>query len=131
MKKKIWFLIPLVVIIVAVIWYVSSTQWTRDFSLRYVGLVLESERGNYSGQSYTLYEITNNTNRTLKDVSVVVFVDNFYGDFKYEDRVDSSIKPGETVEYRLYENDYESEASARGVDLFLPSIDIVKIKYSR
>lgn len=131
MKKKIWFLIPLVVIIVAVIWYVSSTQWTRDFSLRYVDLVLESERGNYSGQSYTLYEITNNTNRTLKDVSVVVFVDNFYGDFKYEDRVDSSIKPGETVEYRLYENDYESEASARGVDLFLPSIDIVKIKYSR
>ena len=69
MKKKILLLIPLLIIIVAVIWYVSSTQWTRDFDLKYVDLVNVWETD--SGDSYYIYEITNNTHRTLKDVSVV------------------------------------------------------------
>ena len=58
MNKKWWPLIPLLIIIVAVIWYVSSTQWTRDFDIQYVGYVSESEKGNYSGSSYKVYEIT-------------------------------------------------------------------------
>lgn len=134
MKKKYWFIIPLVVVVVAVVWYVSSTQWTRDFDIRYVDYVSESEKGNLSGSSYYLYEITNNTNRTLKDVSVVILVDKIGEEFEYEDSVSYRIKPGETVEYKLFSKDYEKVAEERGITLgFLSvsSVDIVKIKYSR
>ena len=131
MKNKKWLLIPLLLIIVAIIWYVSSTQWTRDFDIKYVDFVSKGSLTESSDYSYYLYEITNTTHRTLKDVSVVILVDNYYGDFKYEDLVEYSIKPGETVEYKLYAKDYKAEANARGVDLFLCSVEIVKIKYSR
>lgn len=132
MKKKIWLLIPLLVIVVAVIWYVSSTQWTRDFDLRYVDYVSSWETGNHSGKSYRIYEITNNTDRTLKDVSVVILVEDLMDEFKYEDFVVSRIRPGETVEYRLYDKDYEEAADEQGEILIsVTGVEIVKIKYSR
>lgn len=132
MKKKYWFIIPLVVVVVAVIWYISSTQWTRDFDLRYVEFVSIGNRTGGTDYSHYLYEITNNTNRTLKDVSVVIFVDDVGKDFEYEDFVTYSIKPGETIEYKLYTKDYQKAAEEQGEILaWVSSVDIVKIKYSR
>lgn len=132
MKNKKWLLIPLLVIIAGVIWYVSSTQWTRDFDLRYVDYVSDWETGNLSGKSYELYEITNTTKHTLRDVYVVISVDAFADSFKYEDYVAYSIRPGETVEYRLYSEDYEEAAEEQDkTPIIIHSIDIVKIKYSR
>ena len=133
MKKKKWILIPLLVIVVAVIWYVSSTQWTRDFDLKYVDYVSSWETGNHSGSSYRIYEITNNTNRTLKDVSVVILVEDVLpGDWKYEDEVVSRIRPGETVEYKLYKKDCEKAAEELGEQAYMiTSLEIVKIKYSK
>lgn len=132
MKKKVWLLIPLAVILIAVVLYVSSTQWTRDFDLRYVDYVGESEAGNHSGSAYYIYEITNNTHRTLKNVSVVISVEDVLpGDWKYEDSVASSIKPGETVEYRLYDKDIEEAAEELGEQACFASGEIVKIKYSK
>ena len=128
MKKKKWLLIPLLVIVAAVIWYVSSTQWTRDFDLKYVDYVSDWENGN----SYRIYEITNNTHRTLKDVSVVIEVEYYNGEFKYEDSVAYSIHPGETVEYKLYAKDYKKAAEEQGkLLIFGGSAEIVKIKYSK
>jgi hypothetical protein len=132
MKKKKWLLIPLVVILIAVIWYVSSTQWTRDFDLRYVEYVSSLEAGNYSGGPHRIYEITNNTHRTLKDVSVVISVENFFGKIKYEDSVAHDIQPGETVEYKLYEKDWKKAVEEQGKQVgWDNSIEIVKIKYSK
>ena len=136
MKNKKWFIILLTVIvvaiIVAVIWYTSSTRWTRDFDIRYVDHISEWETGNHSGKSYDLYEITNTTEHTLKDVYVVISVDAFHDSFKYEDYVAHSIRPGETVEYRLYSGDYEEAAEEQGKrPIVIHSIDVVKIKYSR
>ena len=132
MKKKILLLLPLLVAIVAVIWYISSTQWTRDFDLQYVDYVSDWEPGNYSGKSYRIYEITNNTHRTLKDVSVVISVEGFDTKFRYEDKVAYRIRPGETVEYRLYSDDYKKAAEEQGETIIiLDSVDIVKIKYSK
>ena len=133
MKYKVWCLIPLVAILIAGGWYVSSTQWTRDFDLKYVDYVGESEAGNYSGSAYYLYEITNDTHHTLKNVSVVVSVEDILpGDWKYEDYVVSSIRPGETVEYRLYRNDCEEAAEKQGESAYMvTSLEIVKIKYSK
>ena len=128
MKKKKWLLIPLLIIIVAVIWYVSSTQWTRNFDLEYVDYVSDWETGN----SYSIYEITNNTHRTLKDVSVVIEVEYYNGKFKYEDTVAYSIHPGETVEYELSNKDYEKAAEEQGKYLVYGGTpEIVKIKYSK
>ena len=128
LKKKIWISIPLVVILIAIIWYVSSTQWTRDFDLKYVEYVSDWKTGN----SYRIYEITNNTDRTFKNVSVVILVEDLMDEFKYEDFVVSRIRPGETVEYRLYEKDYEKAAEEQGEILVcVTAVEIVKIKYSR
>lgn len=128
MKKKMWLLIPLVVILIAVIWYISSTQWTRDFDLKYVEYVSDWETGN----SYRIYEITNNTNHTLEDVSVIIEVEYYNGKFKYEDKVAGRIHPGETVEYVLYDKDYEKAAEKQGKYLIYGGTpEIVKIKYSK
>lgn len=128
--KKHWLLIPLLLSIVAVIWYVSSTQWTRDFDIRYVDNVNAWETDD--GGSYSIYEITNNTNRTLKDVSVVISVEYYNGKFKYEDKVAYSIHPGETVEYKLSDKDYEEAAEEQGKFLIYGGTpEIVKIKYSK
>lgn len=129
MKKKIWLFIPLLVAIVVVIWYASATQWTRDFDLKYVDHVSDWKTGN----SYYVYEITNNTHRTLKDVTVVILVEDVIpGDWKYEDKVASSIRAGETVEYRLYDEDVEKAAEELGEQAcFVTSLEIVKIKYSK
>ena len=128
MKKKIWILIPVLVVIVAVIWYISSTQWTRDLDLKYIDYVSDLETGN----SYRIYEITNNTHRTLKDVTVVIEVEYYNGKFKYEDSVMYSIHPGETVEYRLYSNDYKEAGEEQGKYLVSGGTpEIVKIKYSK
>ena len=130
MKKKIWILIPVLVVIVAVIWYVSSTQWTRDFNLKYVDNVNVWETDD--GDSYYIYEITNTTSRTLKDVTVVIEVEYYNGKFKYEDSVISIIHPGETVEYRLYSEDYKKAAEEQGKYLIYGGTpEIVKIKYSK
>lgn len=127
-KKKGWLLIPLLIIVVAVIWYISSTQWTRDFDLKYVEYVSDLKTGN----SYRIYEITNNTNYTLKNVSVVISVEYYNGEFKYEDTVASSIRPGETVKYKLYDKDYEKAAEEQDKFLiFGGNPEIVRIKYSR
>ena len=132
-NKKLLF-ISLLVILVLVIWYASSTQWTRDFDLKYVDYVSSWETGNNSGDSYCVYEITNNTHRTLKDVSVVILVEDdiLETSCKYVDEVASSIRPGETVEYRLYDEDVEEAVEELGEHVaFVSSSEIVKIKYSK
>lgn len=132
-KTKILLFVSLLVVIVAVIWCVSSTQWARDFDLKYVGYVGESEKGNYSGSSYEIYEITNNTNRTLRDVCVVIEVEDAISEksWKIEDNVVSRIKPGETVVYKLYRKDCEEASKELGKHPLYYDVEIVKIKYSR
>ena len=129
MKKKMFIVVPVLVVIVAVVWYVSSTQWTRDFDLKCVDYVSDWETGN----SYRIYEITNNSHRTLKDVSVIIEVEDILpGNWKYEDEVASSIRAGETVEYKLYSKDCEKAAEELGEQAaFVTSLEIVKIKYSK
>lgn len=130
MKKKILLLIPLLVAIVVVIWYAAATQWTKDFDLKYVDNVNAWETDN--GDSYSVYEITNNTSRTFKNVWVVISVEYYNGKFKYEDKVVSIIHPGETVEYELHSDDYKRAAEEQDVFLIYGGTpEIVKIKYSK
>lgn len=130
MKKKTWLLVLLLVSIAVTIWYITSTQWTRDFDIRYVDFVNVWETDD--GNSYSIYEITNNTHRTLRDVSVVISVEYYNGKYKYEDSVAYSIHPGETVEYILSSEDYKEAAEEQGIFLIYGGTpEIVKIKYSK
>lgn len=130
-KKKICLIVLAIVIIVAAYWYYSSTQWERDFEIRYVDYVGESAKGNHSGSSYYLYEITNTTSRTVTDVYAVIEVTGLMEkSFEYDDLVEHRIRPGETVEYRIYTKDYKETADKRGFS-WITSVDIVKIKYSK
>ena len=137
-RKKKWLIITMVTLVVIMLviygWHRSTTQWTRDLKVVYVDRVSKTDVGNYSESSYDLYEITNTTNGTLKEVVVIVSVDTIYGEFEYEDSVSYTIKPGETVEYRLYDKDYQSAAQEQNIELgFLSvsSVEIVKIKYTK
>ena len=131
MKKKILLLLPLLVSIVVVIWYGSATQWTRDFDLKYVDYANVWETDN--GDSYEIYEITNNTERTLKNVYVVILIEDVIleREWKIEDKVASSIKPGETVVYELHRKNCKKALEKLGADPLYFNEEIVKIKYSR
>ncbi len=133
MKNKKWFIIPVLAIIVAVVWYISSTQWTRDFDIKYVDYVDKGSLTQSSDYSYYLYEITNTTNRTLEDISVVISIDNTGpSDWTYEASVARRIRPGETVEYKLFVKDYKKVAEELNEPIIgFIEVDIVKIKYSR
>lgn len=136
MKNKKWFIIPILAIIVAVIvavaWYASSTKWTRDFEIKYVEFVNLGRYTTGTDYSHYTYEITNNTHHTLKDVWAVIQVDTYGDDFEYRDFVSYSIKAGETVTYKVYVKDYTAKANDLGIDLgYKPSVDIVKIEYSK
>lgn len=136
-RKKKWLIIAAIAVVVVLViygWHRSTTQWTRDLNVVYVDRVDKTDVGNHSESSYDLYEITNTTNGTLKEVVVIVSVDTIYGEFEYEDSVSYTIRPGETVEYRLYDKDYQSAAQEQNIELgFLSvsSVEIVKIKYTK
>lgn len=136
-RKKKWLIIAAITVVVVLViygWHRSTTQWTRDLNVVYVDRVSRTDVGNHSESSYDLYEITNTTDVTLKEVVVIISVDTIYGEFKYEDSVSYTIKPGETVEYRLYDKDYQSAAQEQSIELgFLSvsSVEIVKIKYTK
>lgn len=129
-KKKICLIILAVVVIVAAYWYYSSTQWERDFEIRYVDYVSSKNDTDYN---YYLYEITNKTNHVLTDVYAVIAVTDYMEEsFEYDDLIEYRIRPGETVEYRIYKKDYREAAEKQGEDLsWVISVDIVKIKYSK
>ena len=133
MKKKVWIIILLLVVIVAAYWYYSSTQWERDFDIRYVEYVRDGALFESSDYSYYLYEITNKTNRVLTDVYAVIEVTDYTEEsFEYDDLIERSIRPGETVEYKIYTKDYKKAAEKQGEDLgMIISVDIVKIEYSK
>ena len=126
MKKIKWLLIPLVVIIVAVIWYVSSTQWTRDLSVQFDG---------YNRKSGHCYKINNNTNRTLEDLILVIEAE-YYNDgdncsFKYERRWLPIFFPGRPSTCHLTNEELKEEAEKQGISIDGGIPKIVKIKYSK
>lgn len=127
MKKIKWLLIPLVVIIVAVIWYVSSTQWTRDLSVQFDG---------YNSKSGHCYKINNNTNRTLEDLTLVIEVEYYNDDgdncsFKYERRSLPIFFPGKPFACHLTNEELKEEAEKQGISTDGGIPKIVKIKYSK
>jgi hypothetical protein len=112
-------------IVVGVFWY-QSTSWKRDLTVKYVEYV--SNRT--SGSDYYLYEITNNTNRTLRGVYARVEVLNL-GNWKwtFDDLITSTLRVGETTEYKLFWSKVQKSAEIEGKELSWASVDIKQITY--
>lgn len=115
-----------VAVIAAVVWS-NATAWERDLTVKYVDYV----SAKYDGDSaYYLYEITNNTNRTLRNVYAEIEV--FSGGnwkWTFDDMIDGTIRVGETREYKLFWNDVQKSADERGDKLIMATVDIKRIKY--
>lgn len=129
-KRKKWpvvIVVALIVVaVVGVATWSNTTAWERDLTVKYVDYV-SNESG---GSNYYLYEITNNTNRTLRSVTAEVEVLN--GNTRkwtFEDRI-GEIKVGETEEYKIYVSDMEDSARERGEKLTWSSADIKRIEYN-
>lgn len=119
----------------------GGPKWDEIFQLQVVeesvllDQYLNGEIDNYELEyDYDIYEITNTTSKTYRDVTVVVTIHNspLVGkdyDFSYESYI-GTIKPGETVEYRLLMSDvYEAEEES-GKELSFADIEISEIKFS-
>jgi hypothetical protein len=94
-----------VILILAVIVIVSmvhfQNRWKSAIEYKYIGI----ENYNFSENLYRSYEVTNVSDKTLKNVRVRIKVDDILTDFTYTDYVTNRLEVGETVEYKLSRHD--------------------------
>ena len=130
-KKKLWavllWLVTLSAIIGVVVWH-QSTAWERDLTIQYIDF-----ENVFDDNSCKVYEITNNTSHTLKDVAVVIRIENGVLPVKKWNIEDSilDLEPGETYTYRLYSSMIEKAVEERGEEMLAAQYDIVKINYKK
>lgn len=111
-------------IIGAVVWR-QSTAWQRDFTLKYIG----HESPSY-GSSYKLYEITNNTSRTIKDIRVIIQITNGFPNKKWEiEKTIHAIGPRETIEYEVLWAYIKESANEKDIELVMAEYEIKKLVY--
>ena len=111
---------------------VNSNRWRKDYTVKYVGS--ETYR-TLTGETSTLYiyEITNNTNKTLYNVTAVFkFWDRVFENRKYTYEtmlnVYGTVKAHETVELKISRLNFDAAADAN-IMFFEHELD--HIKYSR
>lgn len=119
----------------------GGPKWDEIFQVQIIdenvvfGQYLDGTIDNYEAENdYDIYEITNTTSNTYRDVTVVVTVHNssLTGkdyDFSYESYI-GTMKPGETVEYRLLMSDVYDAGLESGKELSFPDKAISEIKFA-
>lgn len=128
-KKLIIILVAIFVIIAVVIGIIALnlTAWERNFKIKYIGYekssaLFSSESGIYK------YTITNETSKTYRNVKAVIYVENVYGNFSFEDSV-GTIRQHEEKEYKLHWSSVQKAAKEKGIELFLANVDIKRLKW--
>lgn len=114
--------IALVVVVVIVY---RNNRWKNNIDVKYIGYTSGS-------LPYHEWEITNDSGKTLKNVTVVFKVDNqVWDDFTFAQtvRVFGNMKKGETATVKLYWNTVKAEAEKRGIELLMAHVDILRITY--
>lgn len=114
------------VIVGGVIHY--NNRWKSNIDVKYIGY----NSGKYDYQRYHVWEITNESGRNLKNVTITFKVsNNVFKDFTFEQRVGTfgNMKIGETKTVELYWNLIKAEAEDRGITLLMANVDILRITY--
>lgn len=110
-----------IALVVAMVIVYRNNRWKNNLDVKYIG---------YTGGYYPYYEweITNESGKTLKNVTVVFKVDNsVWDDFTFEQT--ENMKKGETRTVKLYWNSVKAEADERGIELLMADVDILRIVY--
>lgn len=105
----------------------SGKAWKHTFDVKYIEYNLDPYFGGY------VYEITNKSDTTVSNVYAIVEVDTFFdGKFMFKSYVGSSIKPGETEEYKLNNASISSAARDHNINTgsyWCENVDIVGFKW--
>lgn len=122
-KKAVIVLLCIAIIAVAVAVY-RNNRWKFELDVKYVGYI----DGYYP---YYEYEITNNTNRTLKNVTVVIKIEDPIEIFKDEtlDYSLGTLRVGETETFKLHENVLNKDVDDLGHSYAFWRWDILRIVY--
>lgn len=126
-KYKIWLIILVLILVAFSAWrYYASTAWERELTVTY------SNNQNLDDMIedgvIDVYEITNNTNKTLKDV-VLIFectgVNPLYK-WQYEELLSEPLRPHETRKVEIRERVIQLKS-----DREVTNFELVKIEYKK
>lgn len=123
-KRVVIALLCIAIVFGAVTAY-KNNRWKNNIDVKYIG---------YTGGSLPYYEweITNESGKTLENVTIVFKVNNsVWDDFIFEQTVGvfGNMKKGETRAVKLYWNTVKKNAEEQGIELLMASVDILRITY--
>ena len=122
--KAILAAIAVVFVIVTVV-VVSNNAWKSVVSVKYVGYVSET----INGGEY-VYEVTNESEKTRKNVRAIVRVEALFDTIEFEDYVDSSLYVGETVEFTINRTEIEEAFEKENANSdWIKTVEVVKITW--
>lgn len=112
--------------------YWKENRWRTFFEISYIDYFPGDKVHPYT--TYYLYEIRNLTNETFDNLYATVYITQpmktLYQEFEFNDYVAISIRPGETVEYRIYWADVKKEAEKRGIELYMSDASINNLHWN-
>jgi DNA-directed RNA polymerase subunit RPC12/RpoP len=122
-------LLPLIIIgIFAYNGIYLKNRWKSVIDFTYIEYVSGSEL--FDDNGYQLYEVTNTSNKTLKNVHVrIKVVDFFDKTYEFSDYVALRLRPGETEEYKLSKRDVLNAAEEQSITSEPYDWDIVGFTY--
>ena len=130
-KYRKRFIGAVIILAIILIWFqYQSKAWERDITVKYIGY--EDVRG-VDGVDRTIYkyEITNNTNRELRNVRMVVKCLSYGGQTKnYEGGFIAWLPPGDTRELRLNRFEMDKYMEEHNIHTFY-DYKIKRIIYDR
>lgn len=114
-----------VVLVIVTVVVVSSNAWKSVVSVKYVGYVSET----INGGEY-VYEVTNESEKTRKNVRAIVRVEALFDTVEFEDYVDSSLYVGETVEFTINRAEIEEAFEKENANSdWIKTVEVVKIMW--
>lgn len=120
----------MILCLVAGWYYYNFTAWERDLTVAFVGYE-EVTKLNGVEDIYEIYEITNNTNRVLSNVTLVFKCKSYTGEnLIYEYGGHDSLQQGVTKEFRISSNKIKEYNEENGSTLYYDH-ELVKVKYKK
>ena len=130
-KYKLWIIGLLLALAIVLLWFhYKSTAWERDLTVAFVGYE-EVTKLNGVEDIYEIYEITNDTNRVLSNVTLVFKCKSYTGrNLIYEYGGHDSLQQGVTKEFRISGNKIKEYNEENGNTLYYDH-ELVKVKYKK
>lgn len=124
-KYKIWLIILVLILVAFSGWrYYASTAWERELTVTYSNT--QNLYDMIEDGVIDVYEITNNTNKTLKDVVLIFECTGVLYKWQYEKLLSEPLRPHETRKVEIRERVIELKS-----DREVSNFELVKIEYKK